>query len=243
MGMNLQLKGVQVSLAIHAAAFALFFFLGGTTIKENKTIVIDLSVQSQQAGQVAGKKPESKRKAHLKQRNTTLPEAQRVAVPEKKEIDLPPREEEPIAPSLAENQAPVDALPAPSYGIADRDFTQGETALRGSKHTSALSAGATGKGAGHAKADYLKKNFSYIKDIIQRNMSYPVIARRRGWEGRVTVSFVVCIDGHVKNIMLEKASGIGLLDKNAVETVKKAAPFPRPPLEAEVIVPITYKLH
>lgn len=73
-------------------------------------------------------------------------------------------------------------------------------------------------------------------------MTYPKIAREMGWEGKVTVSFVVYENGHVDGIKIIESSGIGILDKNAVETIKKVSPFPKPPVKAELIVPIAYRL-
>lgn len=93
------------------------------------------------------------------------------------------------------------------------------------------------------KDGYLKQNFSYIRDMIQKKITYPRFARQMGWIGRVLVSFIICADGSVKDIKIAESSGIELLDKNAVEAVKKALPLPRPPVEAQVIIPIKYSLN
>ncbi|MEK6652305.1 MAG: energy transducer TonB [Nitrospirota bacterium] len=42
---------------------------------------------------------------------------------------------------------------------------------------------------------------------------------------------------------IKEGSGITLLDRNAIETVKKASPFPRPPVEAQLLIPIKYSLN
>lgn len=90
---------------------------------------------------------------------------------------------------------------------------------------------------------YIRRHFSYIRDSIQKNLNYPKIAREMGWEGKVTVSFVVCENGYVDSIKIIESSGFGILDKNAIETIKKIARFPRPPVEAQVIIPIVYRLN
>lgn len=92
------------------------------------------------------------------------------------------------------------------------------------------------------KNRYLKEHFAYIRDAIMKNLSYPPTARRMGWEGRVVVSFVVNEDGHASDIRIVEGSGFGILDKNAVETIKKASPFPRPPVRAEIVMPVAYRL-
>ncbi len=89
---------------------------------------------------------------------------------------------------------------------------------------------------------YLKEHFNYIREMIQKNLSYPPIARRMGWTGEVLVSFIVCKDGRADNVKIIKSSGFAILDKNAIETIKKVSPFPRPPVSAELIVPIAYML-
>jgi protein TonB len=87
-----------------------------------------------------------------------------------------------------------------------------------------------------------QEHFNFIKEAIRRNMTYPVLARKIGWQGRVLVSFIICQDGRVENLRIEKSSGIGLLDKNALDTIKRSAPFPNPPVRATIVLPIDYTL-
>jgi len=90
---------------------------------------------------------------------------------------------------------------------------------------------------------YLKKNFFYIRDLIQKNITYPRVARQMGWQGKVTVSFLILNDGRIIDIKVKQSSGKEILDNNAVETVKRASPFPPPPVKAEITVPVVYALH
>jgi protein TonB len=89
---------------------------------------------------------------------------------------------------------------------------------------------------------YLSAHFLYIKDNIQKSINYPKIARRMGWEGRVVLSFIICKNGAVTNIKVVKSSGYAILDNNAVTTIRQSAPFPKPPVRAELTVPISYRL-
>jgi protein TonB len=68
------------------------------------------------------------------------------------------------------------------------------------------------------------------------------MARRMGWEGKVVISFLVLSDGSVRHVRVVQGSGHSALDRGAVEAVRKAAPFPRPPAEAEIITPVVYRL-
>lgn len=92
------------------------------------------------------------------------------------------------------------------------------------------------------KEHYIKANYSYIRDAVERRTIYPSIARKMGWEGRVLLAFTVCNDGQVEDIRIIKSCGFKALDKNAIKTVKQCAPFPKPPVRAEVTLPITYRL-
>ncbi len=75
--------------------------------------------------------------------------------------------------------------------------------------------------------DYLLKLLS----LIERAKVYPLSARMAGYQGRVGLSFVVEPDGRVEEIKVILSSGYKILDRAAVETVKRASPFPPPPKE------------
>jgi len=40
-----------------------------------------------------------------------------------------------------------------------------------------------------------------------------------------------------------QTSGIEVLDMSAIKAVKDASPFPKPPCEAQIIIPLVYKLN
>ncbi|MEW6676129.1 MAG: energy transducer TonB [Nitrospirota bacterium] len=105
------------------------------------------------------------------------------------------------------------------------------------------SGGGSGGSDEEGRARYLKRHFSYIRDMIQRRLNYPKLAREMGWEGKVTVSFIVSESGYVEDIKVVSSSGFEILDKNATEAVRNTSPFPKPPVRAALIVPITYKLY
>jgi protein TonB len=107
--------------------------------------------------------------------------------------------------------------------------------------------GVGGYGIGGGSADalrkkYLSEHFAYIKEIIQKNIVYPHIARRMGWQGKVIVDFIILENGKASQITIAQSSGFAVLDNNVVKTVKKINPFPKPPVEAKLKVPITYRL-
>ncbi len=114
---------------------------------------------------------------------------------------------------------------------------KGENVAAGGKGT-----GGQGKSTEQLKDGYLKEHFAYTKDIIQRNIIYPPRARRMGWIGRVVVSFVINENGRASNEKVLESSGFETLDSNVIMTIKAVSPFPRPPVKAELRVPIIYRL-
>ncbi len=122
-------------------------------------------------------------------------------------------------------------------------LSSGETrssAERGRGNSSGQSSGDTGHGG--EQAAYLREQFTYIRDTVMRQLTYPGHARRMGWSGKVVLSFIVVEDGSVHELKIRKDSGIPILDKGAVDAVMRAAPFPRPSARVEVVLPITYRL-
>lgn len=93
-----------------------------------------------------------------------------------------------------------------------------------------------------AQQKYLKEHFLYISDLIAKRLVYPPMARRMNWNGRVTVSFTIAEDGTVHGLKVVRSSGHSILDKSALETVRSAAPFPRPLVRAEIEVPINFSM-
>ena len=92
-------------------------------------------------------------------------------------------------------------------------------------------------GSGPPAAD-----FAWIRDAIQHAIAYPATARRMGWEGKVVVAFHLLSDGSVRDVRVVQGSGHTALDRGAIDAVRNASPFPRSPVEAEVITPVVYRL-
>jgi protein TonB len=63
-----------------------------------------------------------------------------------------------------------------------------------------------------------------------------------GWQGSLTVGFDIRETGRVERIRILQSSGYEILDRNVVETIKEVQPFPKPPVEAPITIPIAYVL-
>lgn len=138
----------------------------------------------------------------------------------------------PLALPLA--QAAPTASPAPSPG----EHHDGAK----SSANSASSGGGGNGSAEEARTKYVKEQFTYIRDKIASHVRYPRHARRMGWSGTAQVSFVIEENGSVSDVRIVRSSRVGMLDDEAMDSVRRSSPFPRPPVRARVVIPIEYVL-
>jgi protein TonB len=90
----------------------------------------------------------------------------------------------------------------------------------------------------------------FLREVIakiQKVKRYPESARRNNWEGTAKVEFVLSGDGKVNSVILITSSKYTVLDEEAVEMVKRAAPFPQIPKELgiselKLLLPIVFRL-
>ena len=157
------------------------------------------------------------------------------------------------APSVAVSTVvPVAAPVLPQPGFVSLPSPVTETMYRGRESGSSgekagtgniLPGPAGGDTTGESmKQRYLKEHFAYICELILKNLKYPPSAKKMGLSGSVVVAFVVRENGTAEDVKVLKSSGFALLDSNAVETVRKVSPFPKPPIQAELRIPVRYRL-
>ena len=264
--MNHAVKGFQISFLFHAALLSLVFGLSHSIkLDRRPPIVIDFSVADGVKG-VAGKSSAMPLKTSVKKETSATapavhrPKAKVMAKPMVRKTIRPV----PQSALHEEEKATADEETAPAHDAVNRKQAEAadgasdvQPAPDAPPHGSGLaqpedvrpsgqdSGQGTGKGlqAGDGQGQrYIREHFAYIRDMIMRNLSYPMIARKAGWSGRVVVSFTVLDDGRVADVKVVKSSGFGVLDANAIKTIEKAAPFPRPPVKAELIIPVVYRL-
>lgn len=70
-----------------------------------------------------------------------------------------------------------------------------------------------------------------VKQRIEEAKRYPIFAKRQGIEGAVHLSFTVLFNGRSKDIKIVRSSDSKILDEEAIETIKRAGPFPPFPKE------------
>jgi periplasmic protein TonB len=127
------------------------------------------------------------------------------------------------APSAIEQTAPTDQLPAPTQVAAI--------------YPAPTSAPA-------------KRDYGWLSEAILRRVEelkrYPASARADRAEGKVVVKAVINEDGSVGEVAVFQSSGHPSLDKAAIETLQRAAPFHLPhPLGQPgmtIKIPMSYRL-
>ncbi len=82
---------------------------------------------------------------------------------------------------------------------------------------------------------------------IGKHKQYPRIAQMRGWQGEAIVELQLDGNGRLKSKKIIQSSGHEVLDKQALDMVEKAMPFPLPPevlrgSSFSIKVPIPFKL-
>lgn len=264
------MKSLFISLFLHALIIFITLGVSNSFSWKNRVMIIDFTIKDSENARNAGEKSladgssQPKLKPVVKARKPSF---------ENKSQELRKQEaviKEEIVPMESismqelqthEIQAPVQAfneqgaesqdkwiqaIPASSFKeIGNSTDGYGEGVGITGKNIGMISGGVGGNSDLDTirRGKYLKENFAYIRDLIQKNAAYPKLARQMGWEGRVTVSFLISSDGNTKDIRIKQSSGIAILDQSSIAAVKKASPFPKPPAEAYIIIPISYNFH
>ncbi|MEN3034286.1 MAG: TonB family protein [Aquificaceae bacterium] len=91
-------------------------------------------------------------------------------------------------------------------------------------------------------AEFRRQNYSIIRELIMRRLEYPLIARAKGWEGRVVV--VLCLSPEsFCGLEMRQSSGHRVLDDAVVRAVYASSKeFPLPERRLHITLPITFRL-
>jgi protein TonB len=255
-------KALLFSLFVHAAFVGCAFALSRQAIADKPPVVIDFTLEQAPPGQAVaagsgyrGGQEAVPHKEVVVEKSVTEPAKEIMEQPVVKERQvLPPKKigvarkikMKPVAESVpADTPAPApDESSEPSPAITASSATGA-----GEQKNSTLPQAASGNGdrstsndAATAGGKYVQGNYEYIRKHIMESLIYPVVAQKRGWRGKVLVSFVINEGGEVEDITIVTSCGHDLLDSNVISTIHKAAPFPKPPERAQIILPIVYDL-
>jgi protein TonB len=258
-------KSLQISLIFHGIVLLALVSLNTMSpIRPQNILVIDFSMESesllQQGKKTAdpslpAKTQKGRKKGHTKEDVRNLQnEARKPAVVSEVSVnekivheEIPQKEAWTSLMTVSETT--LDTAP----GIAEFSQYSAQNIIHESGFATAGSSGLrnTGTGAGsgsravtsYEKTKYIKAHYSYIKDLVFKHLIYPAKARKMGWEGKVITSFIVSSAGNAKDVRIAKSSGHQILDESAVRAINDASPFPKPPAEAQIIIPILYRLN
>lgn len=82
-----------------------------------------------------------------------------------------------------------------------------------------------------------------VKGRLTQYFSYPMLARRKGWEGEVLLGFSVDSEGWLRAAHIARSSGYPLLDRSALEALLKVQRLELAPESAlELQIPVIYRL-
>ena len=87
-----------------------------------------------------------------------------------------------------------------------------------------------------------KKYLQYIRKKITSRIKYPPVARRRGIEGEVLVSFNIKKDGTFEKIEITKKSPYSILNDAVLKAVEKVVVKEKPKEKVVVNIPINFTL-
>ncbi len=149
---------------------------------------------------------------------------------------------------LAVEHLQVSLVAAPAVRMASRmpkaTIPSPDRARPAPAETAAAS-GATERAAADRDEPLVEAQFH--ADVLRNpKPPYPLLARRRGYEGRVLLSVLVHADGAGSGVTLKQSSGHAMLDEAALDTVKRWRFLPArrgaTPVESRVDVPIVFRL-
>jgi protein TonB len=241
--MNCQQQSIAASLVIHGLVIFLVYALSGSFAQPSRPIEIDFTVLEPSGPPSPNPAPPGPKTKEPQPKHEEI----RRQVPTRA---LPAPTTHPVVQQepASEPQGTVPILVNPRQDLPEPTIQQSTagTGTSGSGRNGSGggsdSGGGDGSSAEQLRIKYRAEHFVYIRNIIQRNLSYPLRAQRYGWSGSCIVSFVVLENGHATDIRILKSTGYGLLDDNVINTVKKVEPFPRPPVKAEIKIPVSYGL-
>ena len=157
---------------------------------------------------------------------------------------LQPADEQPSKGILSDEGGSAETQGVAGSAGGSNGEVQGD--LSGAARGNSLRDSGSGDGEGrvvrYGSGSSDEKGFRYIRDDILKNVRYPETARRRGWEGKTLLSFVVSENGSVHDIKIINSSGFSELDRSAREAISRTRFSQKVPYRLVVILPIEYRL-
>lgn len=266
--MSIQAKAFQFSLLIHGTLFAGLVLAGLLPTKQPPHLVIDFSLNLTEAR--AGEPAAAPGSDAPSPAGSARPQPKAVEAlpaispPKPKEIAPQPKKAIPPKPSVHKKRPVSSPEPvkevAPSMPPAQAPAPSQVTAVEGTSPVTGSAAVSPASGAGLAQGKNgagtasgtvggrrgdgggMGYDFSYVRERILKNLRFPATARQQGQTGKIVVSFSLMADGQVERVAIVAGSGHDILDQAVIDTIRRVAPFPRPPVSAQLVLPIVFHL-
>lgn len=229
-------KTLILSVLLHLCLFAAALLLSADLLRDSSKMLNekvffvklaeDISKSGNEQSIVKTKKAVSKKFFQIKAEKKPLLDTQNKTVPVKTDSanennnDLNTPEEHTSSILLADYKAGEDYVVDIPYG----QETSGNVEVSEGKNRKVLNA----------------KIIEIIRNSIERAKNYPLLARKRGIEGTIYISFRISPQGEPQNLKILKSSGSRILDTATLDIVKKAAPFPY--ADSPIEVPVVFRL-
>ena len=86
-----------------------------------------------------------------------------------------------------------------------------------------------------------------LHDAMLPYFHYPLLARRRGWEGTVRVGLRISADGKISQLRIVETSHHAVLDEAAIECLRKVRQMPgtlawMDGRDSDIVLPVEYRL-
>jgi len=242
---------LALSLLIHALLFSSFFLLKPKP-KEEKEKIITVSLDEDFKKEF---KPQVEEKKTIQQKET-LPPPQPAPKPQpekpkpvvKPESETPKQEAQKPQEKESIQNKPTEQNPPQTQPTQQTQPTVAQT-LKTEPTPIDLSKGRPDQFKQPEKKEedidgYLKELIRYLNQQARERDLYPPIAKRLKIEGQVIVRVTINEDGTIdeKSIKIVESSGYNVLDKGAIEILKKLQPYKKPPKRITVEIPIVFQI-
>ena len=150
------------------------------------------------------------------------------AAPAERPVPTPPAET-----SAADTSTAVSSAATTTGGRSAKASASDAPASAGESHAavggggSRLALADPGAGRGGIPPEF-GAYLAGFRQRLQKSLVYPLVARRRGLEGRVEIELVLEPSGRVRDVAVVSSSSYDVLDDAAVEAVKSIPPEPLP---------------
>ena len=257
--MTNKVKALSFSLLLHVGMAFGCMLLCKYPAPEPPLLVIDFSMVASAAepGQTSGpeeqkipasappvieKRDESEKPPDIPEKNLPKEKLAREKLKKHLAPSVDKKEEVPHPPETERNEqqsSPIADEKSSRNNTAAGQSVESETVRQERQSTAIEPMTESGKGDGGASKN---DDFQFVRDLIVKNVSFPISARRMGLTGKIVVAFLLKEDGQVENITVVESTGHDILDSNVVATIRRISPFPKPPAAARIVLPITFHL-